>query len=126
MSATISTKKYYDGDYKRSTSLEKRKEESQRILEKHPHMLPIIFEKQKNSTVSDLDKFKIMISHKHTVAEFMHVMRKRINIKPEESIYIFINNALPNMSITMAQLYKENKDEDGFLYIVYASEATFG
>jgi hypothetical protein len=26
----------------------------------------------------------------------------------------------------MAQLYKENKDEDGFLYIVYASEATFG
>lgn len=126
MSVTISTKKFSDGDYKRSTTLAKRKEESARIFEKYPNMLPIIFEKQKGNSIKDLDKFKIMISNKHTVSEFVLCMRKRINLKPEDAMYIFINNTLPPMNCLMSQVYKENKDEDGFLYIVYASEATFG
>ena len=30
------------------------------------------------------------------------------------------------MSKSMAEIYKENKDEDGFLYITYASQEMFG
>jgi GABA(A) receptor-associated protein len=126
MSTTISTKKFNDGDYKKSTSLEKRKEEAIRSLEKHPDMIPIIFEKQNNSMVPNLDKCKVMTSNKYTVAEFVYTMRNRVKLKNEEAFFIYINNTIPNMTITMAQLYKENKDIDGFLYIVYASEATFG
>ena len=43
------------------------------------------------------------------------------------SLYIFINGeTLAPPSATMSALYSENKDEDGFLYISYASENTFG
>lgn len=30
------------------------------------------------------------------------------------------------MTKTMAEIYKENKDEDGFLFITYASQEMFG
>src|SRR5579872_6171686 len=126
MSTTISTKSYNDGDYKRSTSIDKRKEESARTIDKYPDMIPIIFERQKNSTIPYLDKCKIMISDKCNVSSFIFAMRQRVKLKPEEAFYIYVNNTIPNMSMLMSQLYKENKDDDGFLYIVYASEATFG
>lgn len=29
-------------------------------------------------------------------------------------------------SITMGQLYEKEKDEDGFLYVAYSGENTFG
>lgn len=30
------------------------------------------------------------------------------------------------MAITMQELYRDNKDEDGFLYLTYASQEMFG
>ena len=33
---------------------------------------------------------------------------------------------MANMTKTMAEIYKENKDEDGFLYVTYASQEMFG
>lgn len=31
-----------------------------------------------------------------------------------------------SFSITMGQLYEKEKDEDGFLYVAYSGENTFG
>jgi len=33
---------------------------------------------------------------------------------------------LPQSSAAMGQVYEEHKDEDGFLYIAYSGENTFG
>lgn len=30
------------------------------------------------------------------------------------------------MAVTMQELYRDNKDEDGFLYLTYASQEMFG
>lgn len=62
---------------------------------------------------------------------FPHVwfdfLRNRMTLMPNQAFYLLINNSgIASMSVTMAQLYKDHKDEDGFLYMTYASQEMFG
>lgn len=42
------------------------------------------------------------------------------------AIFVFVNNTLPPASSLMSQIYNDHKDEDGFLYVTYSGESTFG
>ncbi|CAO2610048.1 Gamma-aminobutyric acid receptor-associated protein-like 2 [Lemmus lemmus] len=48
----------------------------------------------------------------------MWIIRKRIQLPSEKAIFL--------SSLTMGQLYEKEKDEDGFLYVAYSGENTFG
>lgn len=62
-----------------------------------------------------------------TVGQFVYVIRKRIKLSPEKAIFIFVSgNVLPPTASLMSTVYEEHKDEDGFLYITYSGENTFG
>ena len=62
-----------------------------------------------------------------TVGQFVYVIRKRIKLSPEKAIFIFVsNNVLPPTASLMSAVYEEHKDDDGFLYITYSGENTFG
>jgi GABA(A) receptor-associated protein len=116
--------------YKKNNSLEKLKEESKRILAKYPDRIPVIVEKYSGvaDSLSELDKCKYLTPNDLTVGQFMFVIRKRLKkkIRAEEALYLFVNNTIPLPSMMMSQLYKEHKDETGFLFLVYSSESTFG
>ena len=50
-----------------------------------------------------------------------------MHIGQTQAFYMIITNrTLASMTKSMAEIYKENKDEDGFLYITYASQEMFG
>lgn len=50
-----------------------------------------------------------------------------MHINPTQAFYMIVNNrTLASMTKTMAEVYKETQDEDGFLYITYASQEMFG
>lgn len=50
-----------------------------------------------------------------------------MHLSQTQAFYLIINNrTLASMTKTMAEIYKENKDEDGFLLIKYASQECFG
>lgn len=61
-----------------------------------------------------------------TVGQFVYVIRKRISVPPEKAIFIFVNNMLPPTAALMSQVYEQHKDEDGFMYMMYGGENTFG
>ena len=70
--------------------------------------------------------FRYLVPSDLTVGQFVYVIRKRIKLEPEKAIFIFVNNTLPSTAALMSQIYKDHKDEDGFLYVTYSGENTFG
>ncbi|MBA0811832.1 hypothetical protein Gohar_025847, partial [Gossypium harknessii] len=61
-----------------------------------------------------------------TVGQFIYVVRKRIKLSAEKAIFVFVKNTLPPTAALMSAIYEENRDEDGFLYMTYSGENTFG
>ena len=113
--------------FKSENTLQKRKEESEKIRKKHPDRVPIIVEKSSNcKNIPDIDKKKYLVPKELTIGQFQYVIRKRIKLDSQKALFIFINNKLPITSELLTSIYEKEKDEDGFLYITYASENTFG
>jgi len=115
-------------EYKEKNPFEKRKAEAQRIREKFPDRIPIIVEHARadTSNISSIDRNKYLVPSDLTVGQFTFVIRKRIKLAPAQTLFIFINDSLATSSAVMAQMYKEHKDEDGFLYCFYAGMDHFG
>ena len=112
--------------YKKDNDIEFRKEESKKIRTKYPDRIPIIVEKVHNSDITEIDKKKYLVPADLTMGQFQYVIRKRIKLDQTQALFIFINNTLPTTSTLISQIYEDKKDEDGFLYITYSSENTFG
>ena len=114
--------------FKLSHSDERRRAESQRIRSKYPDRIPVICERAETclKEVPDIDKKKYLVPADLTVGQFVYVVRKRIKMKAEKALFLFVNNALPPTSDIMSNVYDTHKDDDGFLYITYSGENTFG
>jgi GABA(A) receptor-associated protein len=112
--------------FKEKFPLKKRREEASRIRKKYPDRVPVIVEKADGSEINNIDKKKYLVPSDLTVGQFVYVVRKRIKLAPEQAIYLFINNTIPPSSALMSQIYHEHIDVDGFLYVEYSGESTFG
>jgi GABA(A) receptor-associated protein len=97
-----------------------------RIRSKYPDRVPIICEKAPKSGVPDIDKKKYLVPSDLTVGQFVYVIRKRIKLPAEQAIFIFVNGHIPSNASLLSAIYDEHADHDGFLYITYSGESTFG
>ena len=112
--------------FKDNHSINARKMESQRVVAKYPDRSPIICLRG-NNNVPEIDKIKYLVPSDITLGQFTYVIRKRIKLSPEVGLYLFINNkSLLQNTTLMGTVYKNYKDEDGFLYVYYSGENTFG
>ena len=113
--------------FQKENTIEKRKEESEKIRKKHPDRIPIIVEKASgNKDIPNIDKKKYLVPKELTVGQFQYVIRKRIKLDSQKALFIFIDNKLPTTSELLLTVYDKYKNEDGFLYITYSGENTFG
>ncbi|KAF6734189.1 Microtubule-associated proteins 1A/1B light chain 3C [Oryzias melastigma] len=105
-----------------------RKQEVAGIKSKFPNKIPVIIERyDKEKFLPPLDKTKFLVPHELTMTQFVTIIRNRMALLPSQAFYLLINSSgLPSMSLTMAQVYRDHQDEDGFLYMTYASQEMFG
>ena len=115
-----------ESNFKSKYSFESRKSESKRIVERYPDRIPVIIERSAGSDVNDIDKKKFLVPRDLNIGQFIYVVRKRIKVTPEKAIYIFIKNSLPPTGALVKDIYNQHKDPDGFLYLTFSSESTFG
>lgn len=114
--------------FKKEKSLEVRKAECSRVRSKYPDMIPVICERHTGAkTLPQSTRRKYLVPPDITMGQFRYVIRKRIQMKPDEALFVFVNDTVmsPTMA-TLAEVYRQHRDEDGFLYMVYSGESTFG
>ena len=107
-------------------SFEQRVKESSRLMNKYPNRIPVIVKKSQNSKIQDIDKNKFLVPSDQTIGQMVYVIRNRIKLSQEKGLFVFVNNILPPTGEILSEVYKNQKDPDGFLYITYACENVFG
>jgi len=112
--------------FKDKFSFEKRNKEATTIRAKHPDRIPVIVEKSMNSDIQEIDKTKYLAPCRLTLGQFVYIIRRRMKLPPEKALFVFIRNHIPTQSTLLSSIYEDFADEDGFLYVTYASENTFG
>lgn len=111
----------------RDKTFEERKAESQNMLTKYPTRVCIYIEKARKSQLPEIDKQKFLVPKDLTVGQLIHVIRKRLTLTSTQAIFLFTeSNIAPPTSSTIASLYNTEKNADGFLYLTYSTEETFG
>jgi GABA(A) receptor-associated protein len=94
-------------------------EEAGKLREKYPNRIPVVV-----NTTGDLviNRSKYLVPDDLTLGEFIIVLRKRINIKACEAIYMFINGKIYPSNMHLKTICGENN----FISISVAKESTFG
>ena len=112
--------------YKSAYTLEQRQAQFKKLNDRFPDKILIIVEQAKNSQIEQLLKNKFILSVETTVGEVLELIRSIIQLRKDQAIFLYTKGVLPSASKTLSQIYPKYKDEDGFLYIVYAGETAFG
>jgi len=118
--------------FKSELTTEKRVQLSNKIRAMYPDRLPIIVEKAPNSQVPEITKKKFLAPSDMTVAKFLIEIKKQLHPlgsyeNSNLAIFMFVDKTvLPPSSHLMSQIYEKHRDADGFLYVTYSGENTFG
>ena len=104
-----------------------RVKKSQVILEKYPDRVPLIIQPSKNDRDTyPIDKSKYITPRDLTMMQLQQIVRKRIRFPSEKALFMFVNNKMFPITSMVGNIYDDNKDPDGFLYVTYCQENTFG
>jgi GABA(A) receptor-associated protein len=102
--------------------------DASQILQKHPDRIPCIVNRSQRSTLPDIDKHNFLVPRDLTMGQFMYIIRKRIKLPESMSLLLMSskNNSMFTQEITMGMVYEQHRHPDGFLYLIYTGENTFG
>ena len=114
--------------FKSRKSFATRLEETEGIRSKFPTKIPVIVERyRKELELPTLDKTKFLVPQELSMSQFITIIRSRMSISSTQAFFLLVNKkSMMSLSMTLSDVYKQEKDNDGFLYMTYCSQEGFG
>jgi len=110
-----------------SRPLAKRISDVQTAMKKYSDRIPIVVGPASDSAPA-ITAHKFLTPKDITIGEFMHALRLRIAIKPDQALFMYTHpdDCLITGSSLLQDVFHRHRYEDGFLYLKYDIESTFG
>uniref|UniRef100_A0A1I7ZBI5 Autophagy-related protein n=1 Tax=Steinernema glaseri TaxID=37863 RepID=A0A1I7ZBI5_9BILA len=114
--------------YKERKTLGQRRRLFEEISRNNPGKIPVIIERLNGERpLPNIDRAQFLVAESTTIAELCSVIRRRLQLTANQSIILYVNDkVMPGVMTPMWKLHQAEKGEDGFLYINYCGQATFG
>jgi hypothetical protein len=99
------------------------------LLKKYPDRIPVIIEK---CNFLNLTNNKYLLPKQMYVSYFLSIIRTKMNktFDSKKAIFTFVKSGnsyfLINLNENIENIYNQYKEPDGFLYIKFGIENTFG
>lgn len=115
-------------DFFKHNNLEKRRAVSSRLLCNYPDRIPIIVGRANIKNTPDINKHKYIVPRDISFGTFSVELRQHIpNLDAHTGLLFFLSDStLPQTSTVISTLYERHKSDDGFMYLTYSCENTFG
>lgn len=104
---------------------DQRRREFSRVSGKLHRFVPIIMERG-SLDAPHIDKEKYLVPVDLTMAQLSFVVRKRLQLRAGDALFLLVNKTLCTSTATAGSVYDAHRDTDGFLYVTYSMENTFG
>ena len=97
------------------------------MRERFPDRYPVVVDR-KDSSIADIGKRKFMVPGSLECGQLTYIIRKRLRLAPGEALFVFLRHtgALVDPAERIDAAFARCVALDGFLYITYAMENTFG
>lgn len=121
-----------NGPFKERFTFDQRRKQSLKLQEQFPGYVLVIIEpskrtKKDDQMLQDTLKTKFIVPQENTLGQFIMRFRKQVKLKDDEAVFVFTSKGtIPSNMQLMSALSSTYADEDGFLYLTYAKENTFG
>ncbi len=90
---------------------------------KYPDRIPIIV---RYNNIQTKIPSKYLVQNDFTLGNFLFVLRKKLTLLEQQSLFVFVNKFIPSHSERIDNIYREHKNKDGFLYFDVCLENTYG
>ncbi len=108
-------------------SLEEKKERLERLLEKNPNKIPVIFQKHPNSKIIEGRDLKFISTRNLKINYFANQIRASFSLPAEFALFFSTQSLrIIKSDMLIGELYDSSKDIDGFLYVQYREVEGFG
>ena len=113
--------------FREERSFDERCREATRVRGLYPDRIPVICEKDPAClTLPAIDKTKYLVPTDLTAAQFLYVIRRRLQLQSEQALFLFGPQRIPPPTEPLSISYHQHRDADGFLYLTYSGEHAFG